>query len=261
MSFKQEVCEIDGCRITLRRGGSGGKLLYLHGINGVNGIDAFLEELSGEYEVWVPEHPGFGASDEPEWLDNIQDMAFFYLDFLERFDLRDITLIGGSLGGWIALELAIRDVSRLRSLTAIGPAGIYAPGLRKGDLFLWNPEERVRNLFVDQTIPDRILAQPVTPAHVEAGVKNLHTTSRLAWEPRMFDPNLHKWLHRVRVPVQIVWGENDRLLPSGYAAEWVKRIPGSRADVVPDCGHMPHIEKPQEFLRLFREFVTSPRKA
>ncbi|MSQ71518.1 MAG: alpha/beta hydrolase [Betaproteobacteria bacterium] len=255
MAFTSETCEIAGCRTTLKRGGSGRTLLYLHGASGASVVQPFLHELAKEYEVLVPEHPGFGGSDEPEWLDNIHDLAYFYLEFLESRAIRDALVIGSSIGGWLALELAIRSTASIRALTLIGPSGIHVPGLKKGDIFLWSAEERVRNLFVDQSIAERILAQPVTVGDADISAKNQFTTARLAWEPRLFDPHLHKWLHRIKVPTQIVWGEGDKVLPAGYAAEFSRLIPRSRVDLIAGCGHLPQAEKPDAFLRVFREFA------
>jgi pimeloyl-ACP methyl ester carboxylesterase len=256
MPFKQENVDVRGTGITLKRGGEGRKLLYLHGANGAAGVRPFMEMLAKSYEVLVPEHPGFGGSDEPEWLDTIHDLAYFYLDFLEKFDLRGVHLVGSSLGGWLALEIAVRDATRLRALTVVGPLGIYVPNVKRGDIFLWSPEERVRNLFYDQKLADQMLAQPASPAQAELEVKNLYTMARLAWEPRMFDPHLTKWLHRIKVPAQIIWGDSDKVLPVAYAAEFQKLIPGARVDIVKQCGHLPHTEKPEEFARLVKDFAS-----
>ncbi len=256
MAFSQEFCEVAGCKITLKRGGTGRPLLYLHGANGIAEVKPIMQELARDFEVLVPEHPGFGGSDEPAWFDNIHDLAYFYLDFVEQLGLEDLLVMGSSIGGWLALEIAIRNTSRIRALSLIGPAGIYVPGLKKGDMFLWSPEERVRNLYVDQSIAERQLAQPQSPQEQETALKNFFTVARLAWEPRFFDPHLPKWLHRIKVPTQIVWGDSDKLLPAGYAAEFGKLIPGAKVHVVPHCGHLPQTEKPQEFLRLFRDFAS-----
>jgi pimeloyl-ACP methyl ester carboxylesterase len=216
-----------------------------------------MQELAKDFEVLVPEHPGFGGSQEPEWLDNIHDLAYFYLDFLEQLDLRDVLLVGASIGGWLALEIAVRDTSRIRALTAVGPLGIYVPGVPRGDMFLWSPEEKVRKLFHDQTMAQQMLARPVTPDQAEIEIKNQYTVARLAWEPRMFDPHLAKWLHRIGVPTQIVWGDHDNILPPAYAAEFGKLIPQARIDIVRQCGHTPHTEKPKEFVGLVRDFAAA----
>jgi len=255
MAFSQRFIEVDGCRINLRRGGSGEPLLYLHGANGAPAILPFMEKLAQRFDVLVPEHPGFGASDEPEWLENMHDLAYFYLDVLKSLELRGVHLVGSSLGGWLALEMAVRDASRVKSLVLVGPAGISVPGVSPGDVFLWSPEELVRNLFFDAALAEKILAQPMTPELLDVSLKNRHTVARLGWEPRMHDPFLRKWLHRVKVPVKIVWGEADKVLPVAYASEFKKLMPGAEVDIIPRCGHLPQAEKPDEFCDIVMRFA------
>jgi pimeloyl-ACP methyl ester carboxylesterase len=255
--FKTEFLTVDGCKVSVKRAGSGPTLLYLHGAGGAAMVEPFMIELAKSYDVLVPEHPGFGASDEPAWMDNIHDVAYFYLDFMERLKLTNVTLVGCSLGGWLALEMMVRSAERVRALSLIGPAGIYVDGLKRGDLFLWTPPEIIRNLFTNQAIADFILSIPPTPEMIETNIKNMHTFAKLAWEPRLFDPHLHKWLHRIKVPTQIVWGENDKILPVGYAAGFKKLIPHARVDIVPNCGHLPQTELPEQFMKVFREFTAS----
>lgn len=259
-AFSQTMVEVAGCKVTLKRGGSGPMLLYLHGAGGAGMVDPFLQTLANDYEVLIPEHPGFGGSDEPAWLDNIHDVTYFYLDFMAKVGVKNAHVLGASLGGWLAMEIGIRDASRIRAMTLMGPSGIHVQGLKKGDLFMWSPEERIRNLFHDAEIAERLLAMKPTPEMQDALLKNAYTTARLAWEPRLYDPNLHKWLHRLSMPVQILWGEHDKILPAGYAPELAKLIPGAVYQVVKDCGHLPQVEKPEAFLKLFREFAaTLPR--
>jgi pimeloyl-ACP methyl ester carboxylesterase len=255
MAFSQSFIEVDSCKVNLRRGGSGQPLLFLHGANGAPVILPFMEKLAERFEVLVPEHPGFGASDEPDWLENIHDLAYFYLDFLKRLDLRNVHVVGSSLGGWLALEMAVRDCSRIRSLVLVGPSGITAPAVQSGDIFLWSPEELVRNLFFDPAIAEKMLAQPMTAEQLDVSLKNRHTVARLAWEPRLHDPFLHKWLHRVNVPVKIVWGEADKILPVAYAQEFKKLMPAAEVEIIPRCGHLPQAEKPQEFCEIVFRFL------
>jgi pimeloyl-ACP methyl ester carboxylesterase len=251
MAFSAQTLEVAGCRITLRRAGRGRQLLYLHGAAG-GAVLPFLEELAQDFEVLAPEHPGFGDSDEPAWLDNIHDLAYFYLSLMEKLGVRDAVLLGASIGGWLALEIAVRNATRIAALSVVGPSGIHVDGLKKGDPFMWVGEDKVRKLFVDQDVAARVLAQPVD---ADVMLKNQFTVAKLAWEPRLFDPHLAKWLHRIDVPTQIVWGENDQVLPAGYAHAYARLIPRSRVDIVPRCGHLPHVEKPAEFLRAFRDFT------
>jgi pimeloyl-ACP methyl ester carboxylesterase len=255
MVFGRTFIDVGGCKLNLRRGGSGEPLLYLHGANGAPAIAPFMEKLAARFDVLVPEHPGFGESDEPEWLENIHDLAYFYLEFLKHLGLRDVHVVGSSLGGWLALEVAVRDASRIKSLLLVGAAGISVPGVTPGDTFLWSTEELTRKLFFDASIADRLLAQPMTPEQLDVSLKNRHTVARLGWEPRMHDPFLHKWLHRVDVPVKIVWGENDCILPVAYAREFQRLLPNSSVEIVPRCGHLPQAEKPDVFCEIVFRFA------
>ncbi len=247
MTFQQSFIELDGCKVNLRRGGKGEPLLFLHGASGAPAIMPFMEKLAERFDVLVPEHPGYGLSDEPPWLDNIHDEAYFYLDFLRALDLRNVTLIGNSMGGWIALEIAVRDTSRLKSLVLVSPAGVAAPGVQPADIFLMAPEDLVRDLFYDPQLAAARLAEPVTPEAIDIGLKNRHTTARLAWEPRLYDPFLPKWLHRIDVPVKIVWGREDRILPVKLAEELKRLMPKAQLHILEDVGHLPHAEKPDLF--------------
>lgn len=247
MTFESSFVELLGCKVHLRRGGKGKPLLFLHGASGAPVILPFMEKLATRFDVLVPEHPGYGKSDEPAWLENIHDMAYFYLDFLEKFDLKDVVLVGNSMGGWIAMEMAVRDTSRLSHVVLVGPAGIAAPGVRAADIFLMSPETLVRSLFHDQKIAEARLAQPVTPESVDIALKNSHTTARLAWDPRLHDPFLPKWLHRIDRPVKIIWGREDRILPVAFTKEFSRLMPKAELDVFENCGHLPHAEYPDRF--------------
>lgn len=250
MTFKQSFVEINGCKINLRRGGSGEPLVFLHGASGAPAIMPFMETLAQRFDVLVPEHPGYGLSDEPEWLDNIHDAAYFYLDFLKHLRLKNVTLMGSSMGGWMAMEMAVRDTSRIKSLVLVSPAGIQAPGVTPADIFLMSPEELVRRLFHDAKLAEQRLAEPVTAEAIDVALKNRHTTARLAWEPRLHDPHLPKWLHRIDVPVKIVWGAEDRILPVGILDELKKLLPQAKTTVMKNVGHLPHAERPAEFCEI-----------
>jgi pimeloyl-ACP methyl ester carboxylesterase len=250
VSFTASFVEVDGCRTHLRRGGKGRPLLFLHGASGTPVILPFMEKLAARFDVLVPEHPGYGLSDEPEWLENIHDVAYFYLDFLNKLQLKDVTVVGSSMGGWIAMEMAVRDTSRMSSLVLVSPAGIRAPGVEPADIFLMPPEEVIRNLFFDQKLAEARLAEPMTPEALDMTLKNRHTTARLAWEPRLHDPFLPKWLHRIDVPVKIIWGEHDRILPVGISKELKRLMPRAEVHIVKNAGHLPQAEKPDEFCDL-----------
>jgi len=245
---KTETIMVNGCAVEMRRGGTGETLLFLHGAGGVRAWAPYLAALAEKFSVLAPSHPGFGRSDTPDWLDNMSDMTFFYLDLIEQLDLRDIHLVGNSLGGWIAAEIAVRNAERIRTLTLVSPAGIRVVGVPMGDIFLWSAEEHVRATLYDQKLADARLAQPVSEEEAEISLKNHFMTAKLAWSPRFHNPDLEKWLHRIRVPTMILWGEHDRIFPPDYGRAYHAAIPGSELRIIRDCGHLPHQEKLPEFL-------------
>ena len=247
--------KVGDVKVRMRRGGSGPPLLFPHGANGLPLWLPVFELLSKHFDVMVPEHPGFGTSDNPPWMRNIGDLAMFYLDFLDELSPYPVHLVGQSLGGWAAAEAAVRNCTRLKSLTLLAPAGIRVKGLLPGDNFIWDPEEAIRNLYHDQSIPDRMLAVPLSDDEADIALTNRYAATKFGWEPRWFNPSLERWLHRISIPTLIMWGKNDKLFPVDYAKLWGERIPGSRVELVADCGHVPAVEKPditaKEIIRLY----------
>jgi pimeloyl-ACP methyl ester carboxylesterase len=146
------------------------------------------------------------------------------------------------LGGWLAAEILIRDRARFRSLVQLAPAGIRVKGVPAGDNFIWGPEEAMRNLYHDQAEADRLLALPPNEAQLDAMLHNRFTVAKFGWQPRWYDPDLEKWLHRIKLPALVVWGDDDRIMPPAYAALWRKRLPDARLVMIPECGHLPHVE-------------------
>ncbi len=223
--------------------GSGEPMLFLHGAAGLPTWGPFFDTLAEKLELRVPEHPGFGPSAAPKWIRGVDDMAMYYLDVMDEFDLRGVHLVGHSLGGWIAAEMAIRNCHRLASLTLIAPAGVRVKGVPSGDNFIWGPEESVRNLFYDQSFAERILAHTPTEEEADLILNNRFMSARLGWEPRWVNPALTRWLHRIHVPTLILWGDSDKIFPNVYASAWTENIADSRAELISACGHLPHVER------------------
>ena len=155
---------VAGCRINVLRAGQGAPVLYLHGAGGLEWFPG-LTDLSARYEIIAPEHPGFGKSEMPDWLDTMGDLSFFYLDVLDALNLHDVHVMGHSMGGWLAAEMAIRNTLRIKSLTLIAAAGLRVDGAEVGDFFMWPPEQIIRNLYLDQRHADEILATPRSEEH------------------------------------------------------------------------------------------------
>jgi pimeloyl-ACP methyl ester carboxylesterase len=255
MSVAEFVERINGCATRFMRKGAGAPLIFLHGANGAPAWLPVMETLAARFDVIVPEHPGFGGSDMPEWLDNIGDLAFFYLDLIDHFRLEGVNLVGQSLGGWIAAELAARNDTKLNTLTLSAPAGIYVKGVPRTDVFMLSPEESVRVLVHDQAIADKMLDQPESDERTMTLLKNRLTTAKLAWQPRFYNPDLAKWLHRISVPTLILWGAEDRLVPPAYGPAYQALIPGAKLKVFPDCGHLSHVEKHDDYVEAVTSFI------
>jgi pimeloyl-ACP methyl ester carboxylesterase len=241
--------------LNLYRDGSGERLIFFHGAGGMPGWTPFFASLAEHFEVWAPEHPGFGQSDDPKWIRNVGDAAMLYLDFLEEHELTGVHLVGNSLGGWIAAELAVRDRSRLKSLTLLAPAGVRVKGVPVGDNFIWSPEEQARSLFHDQAFAETMLQQKPSEEQMQILLKNRFAATKYGWEPRWFNPDLEKWLHRLKLPAHVVWGDNDKLLPPAYAEIWARELPRAKVTRVPQCGHLPHIEKAGPTARAVIDFL------
>jgi len=252
---------VRACNITLRRAGTGQPVLLLHGAADGGLWLPFMADLAAHHDVIAPEHPGFGASDTPAWLDTIPDLANFYLDLIDQFDLTAVHLVGFDLGGWIAAELAVRNTRRLASLTLVGAAGVYVPGVAQVDPFLRSDEQRIRDLFHDPARADAMVKRAREPEFEDIGLKNQTTTARLIWQPRGYDPHLAKWLHRIDVPTLLVWGAHDRHFPPDYALAFNKLIPGAKLAIIPDCGHLPHVEQRGAFLVALENFLHGRRAA
>jgi pimeloyl-ACP methyl ester carboxylesterase len=214
----------------------------------------FLEELSERYQVFAPEHPGFGQSDDPSWLDNVADLAYFHLGLLKTLGLDRVHLIGTSLGGWIAAEMAVRNTTRLASLTLVCAVGITADGQPIDDIFRMSVEENLRRFYADQQRAARRVGD-MAGVDMNVVAKNRATVMRLAYRPRFNNPDLPKWLHRIDVPTLLVWGEQDGLVPPAFGRAYQPLIPGSRLVILPNAGHAPFDEQKDAFLATFRAFV------
>ena len=260
MPHVEEMLTVNDTTIRLLRGGRAGAppLVFLHGAGGHTGWMGFLDALAEDFAVYAPEHPGFGRSDDPAWLDEVGDLAYFYLDFLQRLGLDRVHLIGTSLGGWIAAELAVRNQTRLASLTLVCAVGITANGRPIDDIFRMPVEENLRRFYADPERAARRLGD-LAKADMAIVAKNRVTVTRLAYRPRFYDPGLAKWLHRITVPSLLVWGDKDGLVPPEFGEAYRAAIPGSRLVVLEHAGHAPFDEQKDAFLATFRDFLHANR--
>lgn len=259
MNYQTEWIEIKGTKVHVQRKGTGDPLLFLHGAGGAGNWSPFYDMLSAHYEVIVPEHPGFGASDDPEWLEDMSDLVLFYKDFLDHYQLQKVHLAGHSLGGWLALEFTTFFNDRVSSLTLINAAGIHVDGVQIGDNFAWHPDEQARKLIFNSEMAEERVNRQLTEEEIKIDVKNRTTTAKLVWTPRWYNPKLQKRLNRITVPTLIVWGEQDQLFPVQYAYAFHRFIPSSSLTVISECGHSPQLEKPGQLMKAIEGFAVGSK--
>lgn len=241
---KMRVAGID---LEMFEAGQGRPLLFLHSGQGYDPWHGFAAQLASKRRLIAPSHPGFGRSSLPDWLDSIDDIAYLYLELLDRLDLAEADIVGCSIGGWIAAEMASKNPERIGRLVLIGPPGVKTGSADKldiPDLFGMPQDEANKLLFHDPAgmIPD--LAN--MPGDELAIVfRNRESLALLTWEPWMHNPKLRHRLHRVRAPSLFVRGESDGVISAGYLSAYARLLPNATTLTIAGAGHLAHLEQPQ----------------
>lgn len=251
---EQTTTTIDGIDVRVAVAGDGPPLLVLHGAGGSNWRPGY-DLLAQRFRVYLPEHPGFGVTERPEWLETVQDLAIWSMDLIDHLKLAPVHLAGHSLGGWTAAELASLCQHQLRKLVLVDPAGLRIPAEQRIDLFRQTPEQGARTLYHDQSFADRMLAAQPTPEMAKAQIRNRNMTARLGWNPYLCNPALEPRLRRIHTPTLVMWGRQDELIPISHGQLYAERIPGAKLAAVDACGHLPMVEQPGEFARVLGDFL------
>ncbi len=248
--------------LTLRfdeRGTSGRPILVLHGGGGPQTVAGIAAGLSRAH-VLVPTHPGFSGEPRPEWFNSIDDLAFAYLELLERLDLRDVLVIGSSIGGWIASAMALRDTSQLISgLVLVNSVGIQVDGHPIPDVSTLAPD-KLAALSFHNPAALRIDPSTITPEQIAARRANTETLYVYDSERLGGDPRLQRRLGHVKIPVLVVWGESDRVADLEYGRIYAQSFSNARFETIPEAGHLPQIEQPERLLTLVRTFSMNTRE-
>jgi pimeloyl-ACP methyl ester carboxylesterase len=252
--------EVRGHKVRTFEAGNGPTILYLHSFNGL-AWSPLLERLSRKHRVIAAEHPGFGHSPMPEWMMGINDLALFYLDLLDALDLKTVHLVGHAVGGWIAAELAVRNTSRLASLTLLAPAGVVVPDVSIADVFLIPTEDLLRRQVYDPATPataEWLREQMAT--EIDIVLQNRAALARIGWSPRLHDPQLPYWLHRIDVPSLLVWGEEDSIVPFACHQPYVDAMKGLELMRLPKVGHALQAERPADVAERIASFIAGARR-
>jgi pimeloyl-ACP methyl ester carboxylesterase len=254
--YEVDHVSVRGTGVRILRQGSGEPLVFLHGAGDRGEWLPVLAGLAADWAVCRPDHPGFNQSDDDERIDSVHDLAFFYLDLLDALELPRVTLVGASLGGWLAAEIAVLDPGRVAALVLIDAAGLRVAGAPGPDVFTLNPVQLAELLFHDPALRSAAIEQAAvldqSPDELRTYLRNRIATSHLAWNPYFHDPKLAERLHRVSAPTVVIWGSEDRLLPVAHAQRWHELIEDARIELIADAGHLPHIEQPQRVVEILR---------
>jgi pimeloyl-ACP methyl ester carboxylesterase len=152
--------------------------------------------------------------------------------------------------------MAIRTTERIKSLVLVNSAGIRVEGVPRADMFVCSQDDLLKMLFAGKGSAEEWLAAwRATPELEDIYDRNRAAAAKYSWSPRLFNPKLERWLHRIDVPTHIVWGREDRVIPPAYADTLKKLIAGASVTMLPNCAHLPHIEQPQAFASEVSQFI------
>ncbi len=253
--------DVAGRDVTLLRGGRGPALLYLHGLCDVHALwpgdewTPFLAALATGFDVMAPALPGYNASTGLEDFDDVEDYVWHLVDLCRRLEMAEIDVVGNSLGGWFAGELALRRPQLVRRLVLLDPLGVHVRGVEVPPFFgavaprgIGGAGEARRLLFADPDGPTALGALPdvMTTEQQLMWFAGLAGAARLGWKaPHFQSRKLTERLSRIEVPTLVVRGELDVLVPDQAARTWVGSISGARRADIPDAGHCLALERPE----------------
>jgi pimeloyl-ACP methyl ester carboxylesterase len=256
-----ERIDIGGTSIEMLVAGSGPPLVFLHGIDYFAQHKLFLDALTQKFHVIAPRHPGFGNSPRPAWMRGVGDLAYLYLDLLDRLALDEVLLVGSSFGGWLAQEIAVRSTARLGRLVLIDSLGVKFGGRDEAeiaDIYALSADEVVRHTFADPAnAPDY---GQLDDAALEEVARDREAAVLYGWRPYMHNPSLTHWLHRVTVPTLILWGDQDRIVAPAYGELLAGAIPSARFATIAAAGHYPQVEQPEKVAAAIETFARENRR-
>ena len=259
--WQEEKVTVTGVTLEIKVGGKGSPLLVLPGVD--DGFDwlPFHDDLAKQFRVLLPCLPGCGRSQIPTWMDSVDDLAYFMLDLVEEMNLAPVNLLGTGFGGWVVAEMAVRCQERLCRLILADAFGIKIsePTVRDiADIFVLTHEELAQLAWHNPSAA-KDMKIPGTPGLSQEdlleALRRRQTLHMIGWKPFMHNPKLLRRLGRIKVPTLLLWGESDRIVTTEYGRAYHQAIPGSQFKTIPNAGHYPYRERPEEFAGLVTEFL------
>ena len=242
--------------VTVDDFGSGSPYFLLHGGAGLPSVLSFGQRLAseGSAHVYVPTHPGFGGTLRPDWLYSIGMLAEVYVELIEQLDLRDVTVIGSSIGGWIAAEMAVIGSERISQFILMDAVGIVVEGQTITDIFQLTLDELAQRSYYSPAA-FRIDPTTMTDAQKAGMAANRQALAVYGGQPSMGDPTLLKRLSRITTPTLVLWGDSDGIVSPDYGRAFATAIPNARFQLLANTGHMPQLETPDQVLAAVGAFV------
>jgi pimeloyl-ACP methyl ester carboxylesterase len=245
--------------VTFTERGSGQPVLLLHGGAGAFSVAGFAELLatSGAGRVITPVHPGFDDTPRPKQLVSVPSLAAVYRQLLRDLDLSNVCVIGNSIGGWIAAELAVAESAapdgRVSSVVLVDAAGLQIDAAPAPDFFSLTLDQVFDLSYFD---PDAFRIDPAALPPERAAALAANRSALMAYAGSgMADPTLLGRLPEVRIPALVVWGAADRMIPPAHGRAYAAAIPGGQFRLIDKAGHLPQLETPDELLAAVTEFA------
>ncbi len=238
--------------LTLEDRGEGRPLLLLHGGAGPASMSGFATRLADSHKVrtLAPIHPGFAGTDRPEGVNSIAGLADVYARLLDGLALDDVVVVGNSIGGWIAAELALLHPYGMRHLVLIDAVGIEVPGHPVTDVSAMTVPEIMQLSFHD---PQPFLRDPASLSAEEQAILAANQTALRTYAPAMTDPSLASRLAGLDLPTVVLWGDSDGIVEVEYGRAHAEAIARARFVVLTDTGHMPQLETPDRVIEVMRK--------
>jgi pimeloyl-ACP methyl ester carboxylesterase len=251
--------------IEVLEAGEGPSLLFLHGAGGIPTWDGALPHLSRAFHVYAPLLPGFGRSTGLEHLEDQWDLFLHGFDVMEALGLEHPYVVGESMGGWLAAEMAALRPKEIGRLALTSPVGLWRDDAPVVDMFGHMTHELVPYLFHDQSCPAAQAMLAVTNLLSDKDDRSEEQVELLIGLVRGFrtaakflfpipEHGLEKRLARIAAPTLVVWGAADRFVSPSYAEILRERIPDVRVETIPEAGHLVGLERPEPYARALLRF-------
>lgn len=246
--------------LTVEERGDGQPFVVLHGGAGPQSMAAFSQLLAerDHNRVLTPIHPGFGGTPRPDGLTTVRGLAALYQELLDYLALENVTVIGNSIGGWIAAELALLNSPRISRLVLLDAVGIDVAGHPVADVSSLSVPEIMALSFHDPT-PFRVDPATLPDAQKAIMAANGTALTVYAGTPAMTDPTLLGRLDGITVPTLVLWGDSDQIVEPDYGRAYAAAIPSARFQLLKDTGHMPQMETPDLVLKTISDTSESRR--